>query len=185
MIISGWCYFWWSIKCTAKWRQQNCHDGTISDRVRFELVSDLWFRSVGDWYNFHFPPFLLLPLKLLDNWQFAKWQKLQVFCGIFCHHLLDILTNCKLWLDVLAILVTSDGSFYGPRSDHSLPMSVPSKRHICFYQLFWVTISELPMSLNACKKAWLSAIYVNFLKKLDWQRLFNNCNNCKCTIHET
>ena len=118
MIISWGCYFWWSIKCridhTAKWRQQNCHDGTISDRVWFELVSNLWFWSVGDWYNFHFPPFLLLPLKLLDNWQFAKWQKLQVFCGIFCHHLLDILTNCKLWLDVLAILVTTDRSFYGP-----------------------------------------------------------------------
>ena len=73
-IISWGCYFCWSIKCridhTAKWRQQNCHDGTISDRVWFELVSDLWFWSVGDWYNFHFPPFLLC--WTIDNLQNGK-----------------------------------------------------------------------------------------------------------------
>ena len=132
MIISWGCYFCWSIKCridhTAKWRQQNCHDGTISDRVRFELVSDLWFRSVGDWYNFHFPPFLLC--WTIDNLQNGK------NCKFFAAYFVTI---CSIYWQIgdydlmyWQFLSPLTDNFYGPRSDHSLPMSVPSKRHVCF-----------------------------------------------------
>ena len=135
MIISGWCYFWWSIKglttqqsgvnkiVTMEQYQTGCDLSWLVICDLGRLVIDIIFTSHPSYY-------CLWNCWTIDNLQNGK------NCKFFAAYFVTI---CSIYWQIAnydlmywQFLSPLTDNFYGPKSDHSLPMSVPSKRHVCF-----------------------------------------------------